>query len=309
MNYVECLKTINRATGWSQEQLARELGVSFPALNAWINNRAQPRKKALARIEALYLEIVGMDDLDEKELKLAKNQAIELKINPKKFFSSNNNLDKITLYLTYHTNSIEGSTMTLSDVGDVVFDNLVLSNRTAIEQAEARNHQAALHWLIDQFLKTGKDFIIDEKLILELHLRLMNGIISDAGIYRKHSVRIMGTHVVLASWPKIPSFINQLEHRLSRNSTDTISELAKVHADFEKIHPFSDGNGRCGRLILLAQALKAGLMPPLVARQRKTAYYKYLQAAQTADNYKPLEFFVCQSMQFCNELFENPKNN
>ena len=89
---------------------------------------------------------------------------------------------------------------------------------------------------------------------------------------------------------------------LNKPSSDNIVELAQTHASFEKIHPFSDGNGRTGRLILLAQSLRAGLVPPLVVKERKSAYYKYLEIAQTSNNSKPLESFVAESMQFCYDL-------
>ena len=196
--------------------------------------------------------------------------------------------------------------MTLSDVEEVLFENKVLTNRTAIEQAEARNHQAALIWTLDQLVKYGDRLQLNEEFILGIHLRLMNGIMSDAGIYRRHSVRIMGAHVALANWAKIPDLIAQTTENLNHSTNDDIiAELAKTHATFEQIHPFNDGNGRTGRLLLFAQALKAGLTPPLVTRERKFAYYKYLDLAQTKGSYTPLELFIAQSILFCHELLNS----
>ena len=73
-------------------------------------------------------------------------------------------------------------------------------------------------------------------------------------------------------------------------------------ATFEKIHPFSDGNGRVGRLLILAQALHAGLIPPLVLKERKYAYYKYLEIAQTSYNSIPLQIFIAESMVTAGQL-------
>lgn len=302
MSYLSQLHSIQSASGWSQEKLARELGVSFPTLNSWLNQRSSPRKSAIIAIETLYLTILGSENVDPAELIATKATALTLASNPKAFTNNKAFLDKLTLYLTYHTNTIEGSTMTLADVENVIFEHKVLSNRTAIEQAEARNHQAALHWLLDQLAQDTKNFVIDEQLMLGLHLRLMNGIISDAGQYRTHTVRIMGSHVALANWQKIPDLLHQLEQDLTKPSADIIADLANTHARFEKIHPFSDGNGRTGRLILLAQALRAGVLPPIVAKERKAAYYKYLELAQATDEHRPLELFIAQSIQFCAEL-------
>lgn len=302
MKYHAQLTSILKASGWSQEQLARKLGVSFATLNSWVNKRSVPRAKALHNIDRLYLDVVGVDEIDTDTLLNAKQLALRLRTTPKKISDDKDTLDKLTLYLTYHTNTIEGSTMTLSDVKEVIFDHKVLTNRTAVEQAEARNHQAALYWLIDELVSNGDDFVINEALILGIHLRLMNGIIGDAGQYRKHAVRIMGAHVTLANWAKIPDLISELTEDLAKPADDIIEVLANTHARFEQIHPFSDGNGRAGRLIMLAQALKFGLIPPLVIKERRYAYYKYLELAQTKENYAPLELFIAQSISFTNDL-------
>jgi len=302
MTYLEQLQNILKATGWTQEQLARELAVSFPALNAWLRERSSPRPKALTRIDNLYTLTVGSAEVDSCELLETKEIATGNAYSVKELLDSKESLDKLTLYLTYHTNTIEGSTMTMSDVEDVIFDNKVLSNRTLIEQTEAKNHQAALYWLLDQISESGKHFSITEELILGIHTRLMNGIISNPGKYRNHNVRILGAHVNLVNWQKIPEKLKEYIGEVSNPEDDVISLLAGSHAKFEQIHPFSDGNGRTGRILLLAQALSAGLVPPLVLRERKIAYYKYLEMAQSEEKFDPLELFVAQSMIKCAEI-------
>lgn len=302
MTFIQQLQSILKASGWSQERLARELGVSFPTINAWLNQRSLPRSKAVTRIEHLYLQTLGSDVIDEEQLLEVKKAASKLKYNVESLLANKVSLDTLTLYLTYHTNTIEGSTMTLSDVEDVIFDHKVLSNRTAVEQTEARNHQAALYWLLDKLAADGRNFNISEQLILDLHVRLMNGIIGNAGQYRNHSVRIMGTHITLSNWQKVPQLVQQLTVKLTNTPIDPIRSLAETHAAFEKIHPFSDGNGRTGRLLLLAQALSSGLTPPLVLKERRAAYYKYLEIAQTTDNHKPLEFFIAEAINQCAKL-------
>ncbi len=112
----------------------------------------------------------------------------------------------------------------------------------------------------------------------------------------------MGSHVVLANWIKVPELVNRLATNINKPEDDTIKAIAGTHARFEQIHPFSDGNGRTGRLIMLAQALKANLMPPLIVKERKYAYYKYLEIAQTKEEYGPLELFVAESMVSASEL-------
>ena len=305
MKYHEQLKSIMLASGWSQEQLAQTLKVSFATLNSWINARSTPRAKAIIAIEKLYLDTVGVESVNAEALQSIKKESLSLKITPERIADNKDLLDRLTLYLTYHTNTIEDSTMTLSDVEEVLFEHKVLSNRTAVEQAEARNHQAALHWLLDELVNRRDDFTISVDFILGIHLRLMNGIISGAGQFRTHSVRIMGSRVTLANWPKIPDLLEELVADIKNDNSDVIEKIANIHARFERIHPFSDGNGRTGRLIMLAQALSAGLVPPLITKERKFAYYKYLELAQTKEDYKPLEYFIAESMKFSDDLLKD----
>lgn len=301
MNYSEQLSQILKFSSWSQEQLAAKLGVSFPALNAWINGRAVPRVKAQERIKLLYIQIAGATEASNEEILTKSITALAQSLTAQQIITDKDLLNTLTLHLTYHTNTIEGSTMTLADVNDVLFDGKVLSNRTAIEQLEAKNHQSALYWLLDK-LAAKEKFVINESLLLNLHLRLMNGIVGDAGQFRKHTVRIMGANVPLANWQKIPALIEKLLEDNNKSKENIISKIAHFHAKFEQIHPFSDGNGRTGRLLMLAQALQASIAPPLVVKERKHAYYKYLEAAQTKENYLPLELFIAESIEFSGDL-------
>ena len=106
----------------------------------------------------------------------------------------------------------------------------------------------------------------------------------------------------LTNWAKVPEQVDELVANLASPAKDTVADLAKVHASFEQIHPFSDGNGRTGRLLMLAQALRAQLMPPIVENERRYAYYKYLELAQTKDALAPLELFIARSLDFTSRL-------
>ncbi len=155
MDYRKQIISVLKASGWSQEELARRLGVSFATLNAWVNGRAAPRQKAVEGIRLLYFDVVGADDVDLADLAQRKLAASSLKTTARTIASDEMVLNKLILHLTYHTNTIEGSTMTLADTEAVLFGHKVLTNRTQVEQAEARNHQAALLWLLGEL--GGKD--------------------------------------------------------------------------------------------------------------------------------------------------------
>lgn len=301
MDYKNQIAQILKAGNWTQGQLAQELGVAFSTLNAWIHGRANPRKGALEKINQLYLSVLGTTAIDDQVLAITVAQAARLGRTAEAIINDKHALDQLTLHLTYHTNTIEGSAMTLADVEEVLFDHKLLSNRTAIEQAEARNHQAALNWILDSIVKDSK-LTVTEDFIKGIHLRLMNGIISDAGTYRTHSVRIQGSRTTVANHLKISELMSLMVASIQQDHQDIIYKIAAIHADFEKIHPFSDGNGRTGRLIMLTMALLANLTPPIVLKERKQAYYKYLEFAQMDENVDPLKMFIAESIITTHDL-------
>jgi Fic family protein len=301
-NYQEKLVRILAASGWSQEDLSDRLDVSFVAINKWINGKAVPRDSSKAKIDLLLADILGADDVNRSEVAAKKKLAITKKFSVHKLLENREILDRITVNLTYHSNGTEGSTMTERDVAAVIFDNKVLKNRTAIEQREAINHQTALYFLLDELQSQGKDFEFTPDLVRAIHLRMMNGIVSDAGEYRAHSVRISGSHVPLANFNKISELIKLWCQHINEETADPIMTLATSHAEFERIHPFSDGNGRTGRLILFAKALQLGLVPPVIKKQRRNAYYKYLEICQTKELSDPLESFIAEAIIETDEL-------
>ncbi|MDR0867025.1 MAG: Fic family protein [Planctomycetota bacterium] len=297
MDHQQKIQNILNVSGLSQEALARKLDVSFATLNSWVNRKSKPtRAESLKKIDALYVTYFGEFEIDEAKLTKAKSEALQNKMTAKDLRENRDLLDKITLNLTYHTNTIEGSTMTKNDVAEVLFDNKVLKNRTAVEQREAVNHRAALFFLIDELADDSRPFLWTLDLIKSVHLRLMNGIISDAGYFRNHAVRIVGAAVPLANFIKITDKVSSLCRKLNEPHADALRILAETHAEFEQIHPFSDGNRRTGRLIMFAKSLQFGILPPIVEKERKSAYYRYLEFAQIHGKFDNLELLLAESI-------------
>ena len=297
------LKEILSNAGWSQDQLARQLNIPVRTLIRWLNEQSEPRRGNIEAINTLYQDISGRTEVDALLLAGTEKEALSKHIMVKELINNEKLLDKVTLYLTYHTNTIEGSTMTLADVKEILADdNKVLANKTAREQIEARNHRAALYYLIDELNAQGQDFKWTESLILNTHLRLMNTLISNAGLYRNHAVRIAESYIPLANYMRIPEKIMEFIATVNKPAENLVKHLAWTHAVFEQIHPFSDGNGRTGRLIMFIQALQNEVVPPLIIKERKYAYYKYLQMAQLQENYDLLRLFIAESIIFTADL-------
>jgi len=294
MDHIAKLKRILAVSGSSQQALANRLGVSFATLNSWINGRSTPRARALVAIDAAFTEFVGGSSLDVAELGDLINLAGSQRFTLSQLTNDRQALDHFSVLMTYHTDAIEGSTMTVAETEAVLTDNKSLSNRTFVEQLEAKNHQAALFWLIDEL--GSKEFAVTEDAILNLHVRLMNGVISDAGHFRRHTVRIANTRVTVANHLRVPDLVQQLCSDVQQKDETAIAYLARHHAVFERIHPFSDGNGRVGRLLLFALAIQRKLTPPLVRRERRAIYYAALEAAQVHEDFEPLQQFLAETI-------------
>ncbi|MBU6427244.1 Fic family protein [Patescibacteria group bacterium] len=291
------LEIIQKMLGLTQTKLAERFGVSFAAFNSWWTGKSEPRAKALAAIDELFLEVTGQKIIPADQL-TAKKHALDQKSGEyksviKEILENPDIRDQFILKLTYHSNSIEGSTLTEPDTAAVLFDNAALPDKSLTEQLEAKNHQTALNYLFDHIEKGEK---IDENLILKLHSILMNGIRPDAGAYRNHAVRITGVNLPTANHMSVRKLILEVMDRVVKNSKDIVGLSAAIHAKFEQIHPFSDGNGRIGRLLMNAMLLQANLAPAIIRQEQKRLYYAYLYKAQTKEDLSQLEDLLCEAI-------------
>ena len=292
------LRIIQALSGLTQGKLAEKLGVSFVTLNSWINGKSRPHRKTEENINNFYSLFTGQRDVLEDPLR-AKKQIIKDKSRKyrnilKEIVRNTDTYDQFLLSLTYHSNKIEGSTLTEDETRAIMFDNISLPNKNIIEQLEVKNHQAALGYLLKSLASAS--FRIDEAFILKLHSILMNGIKSDAGSYRDHGVRIVGTYVPTANYLKVTRLMKEIIRDINRRNNDIIAHIANIHARFEQIHPFSDGNGRIGRLIIQAMLLKNKLPPAIIEQKKKRFYNNCLRRAQLSGDFISLENFLCDSV-------------
>ena len=297
MNTRQKLEIIQKMLGFTQTKLAEKFGVSFPAFNSWWTGKSNPRPKMQASIDELFLEVTGQKIIPTDQLTAQKNalqkKSAEHKNTVQEILDNPDVRDQFILKLTYHSNSIEGSTLSEPDTAAVLFDNAALPHKSLTEQLEAKNHQTALNYLFNHVAKKEK---IDENLVVKLHSILMNGVRPDAGIYRSHAVRITGVNLPTANHMSVPKLIPEVMTEAAENSDDIIALSACVHSKFEQIHPFSDGNGRVGRLLMNAMLLKENFAPAIIRQQQKQLYYTYLYKAQTKEDPSQLEDFICEAV-------------
>lgn len=296
MNIQEKLQLIQKLSRLTQTQIAQKINVSFVAFNNWWTGKSTPRKKQQLAIDELYREYTGQKQIPETIL-LAKKRLIIQKSKGKnilkKIIFETDIYDRFMLDLTYNSNRIEGSTLSENETAAILFHNKALPDRSLIEQLEAKNHQTALEYLFDYLYKKKR---INESLILKIHSILMNGIGSDAGNYRSHGVRILGSNVPTANYLKVPSLIKRIVNDINKQNKDIIDQVSIIHSCFEQVHPFADGNGRIGRLLMNAMLLKNNIPPAVIKQEDKQLYYTCLNKSQLKNDNSQLQDFICDAI-------------
>ena len=173
--------------------------------------------------------------------------------------------------MVYNSNAIENSTLTLEDTENILLRDTIKKDQDIREVYEAKN----LAKITEQLLEYPEQKL-DIELILRLHKMLLTGINDDwAGRFRhgKEWVRV-GAHVGAN-----PAFVHNLMSKMvdEYNENDNryfLDNIAWFHAEFETIHPFPDGNGRIGRVIVNQQLMQLGYPPIIIPNKgKKTDYY------------------------------------
>ena len=169
-----------------------------------------------------------------------------------------------------------------------------------VEHLEVTNHAVTLRRILTKDLE-GKP--LDQAFVKTLHRGVMAGIREDAGHYSKRQRAIRGVDLHLTHPDDIPEEMNDLLHAWQTHPQKTVKEIAQFHVQFELIHPFGDGNGRVGRLLMVLQCLQQGYPPVVIENSRKGDYYDVLEYAQRKSE-APFILFLVEEMRKTNTLLE-----
>jgi Fic family protein len=181
-------------------------------------------------------------------------------------------LREIAIAFTYNTNAIEGSTITLEEVRQILQDN-VAPSKPLKEIRETESHAKVFLGM----LKTGGK--ISEELLLKWHREIFEETKPDiAGRFRDYSVRV-GNYVA-PDWRDLRKLMKRLIEFANESKMNTVEIAARTHYIFEKIHPFGDGNGRTGRLLMNHILWKNGYPMLIIEYGRRKAYYKALERTE-----------------------------
>ncbi len=177
--------------------------------------------------------------------------------------------EEIAIAFTYNTNAIEGSAITLEEAKEIIHDKIA-PNKPLRDVKETESHSKVFLDILDKKEK------ISNKLILRWHKQIFGETKPDiSGEYRNYLIRVGG--YLAPDWQDVKRLMNQLIRFINAKKMNPVEFSARAHYRFEKIHPFGDGNGRIGRL-LMNHILWYSKYPMLIIEYKKRkSYYKALK--------------------------------
>ncbi|WP_310604091.1 Fic family protein [Anaerosporobacter sp.] len=179
------------------------------------------------------------------------------------------------LTFTHNSTAIEGNTLTLMETKVVLEDGISIGGKELREIYEIVNHKKAYNY-VKRCIAEGKQ--LSEDIIKDIHAILTDNIMV-GGIYRNQEVRISGAK---HTPPVGNDMYNQIKNFYSdfiwkQKELNAIEYAAWTHAEFVRIHPFIDGNGRTSRLIMNFQLMSEGFLPVSIAKENRLEYYNALE--------------------------------
>ena len=193
--------------------------------------------------------------------------------------------DEFTVEYIYNSNAIEGNTLTLRET-DLVLRGLTIDQKPLKDHMEAVGHKEAFDF-VSELVKEKCE--INERVIKQIHYLVLADKKDDRGVYRRLPVRIMGAaHEPVQPYLIVPKMEELLRNYLA-SEEHIVTKLARFHIEFEGIHPFIDGNGRTGRLLVNLELMKTGYPPIDIKFTDRIAYYNAFDEYHVKHNLKAME--------------------
>ncbi|WP_195267531.1 Fic family protein [Eubacterium sp. 1001713B170207_170306_E7] len=210
-------------------------------------------KKLLQSVDALNKKLNSLKPLNETELKRLR--------------------DEFAIENTYNSNAIEGNSLTLKETALILQEGITISKKPLREHLDIIGFKDGFDFIMDC---TESVCVLTEELIKNIHALVLINDARNRGVFRKVPVQILAS----AHHPTQPYLIKPYMQKLIQNYSEwlkespTIEAIARFHLEFESIHPFIDGNGRTGRLILNLELVKHGYLPVDIKVTDAARYYK-----------------------------------
>lgn len=194
----------------------------------------------------------------------------------------------------HNSTAIEGNTLTLIQTKAIIEDGLSIGGKTLREIYEVANHAKTFDYVKQCTLEKQP---LNENIVKDIHAMLMENILL-GGVYRNVEVRITGAGhkppVPSEMYRQIKSFFADLPYKTNLNA---IELAAWAHAEFVRIHPFTDGNGRASRMIMNYQLMSNSFLPVSIAKENRLEYFDALEAYAVSGDLVPFAEMIAELEQ------------
>ena len=200
--------------------------------------------------------------------------------------------DEFLVEYTYNSNAIEGNTLTLQETA-LVLEGITIDRKPLKDHLEAIGHRDAFKY-VEELVQEKKE--LSEYVIRCIHSLVLMDRPEDRGVFRRIPVRIMGAFRQPPQPYLVEPMMNDLllKHTQRKADMSFIEALALFHLDFEGIHPFIDGNGRTGRLLMNLELMQNGYPAIDVKYTDRRRYYEAFDAYYRAGSAEPMTLLIAE---------------
>ncbi len=220
----------------------------------------------------------------------------------------------LRISITHHSNAIEGISLNYGETKALLETGRTAHNKPIDEQLIILGFAEAYDVIIreanDKSKRLSSSFIKDLHYLIFSNAQKVSPYLvkKPIGAYRTDEAKIVGANIKLSQPNKISQEIDNLLYRFPSNQLN-LEQIAEFHAFYERIHPFADGNGRTGRLLMSFQCIQNDLIPPLIENENRSKYLDCLNACQADNDFKEFTLFLeyCQTRSL--ESIEQKQQN
>lgn len=187
-------------------------------------------------------------------------------------------LDDLLVRMTHHSSAIENNTITLSETISILLHHTIPNKVSVREFYEVENHRLAFNYIIENI-----DQELTISLIHDIHSLLLDRLHHERGRFKSQENAIVGASFQTASPKETPSLMYQWVENLNyqikhaKSVDEIILSICSSHIEFERIHPYADGNGRTGRLLMMHLLLQNQIVPLVIQKENKHDYIQFLE--------------------------------
>lgn len=219
-----------------------------------------------------------LDMIDKKKIELDKRRPL-----------TEGEVERLTeqfvIEYTYNSNAIEGNTLTLRET-DLVLRGLTIDKKPLKDHMEAVGHREAFYFVRDLVKDNA---LLSESIIKQIHYLVLSDKKDDRGIYRRIPVLILGAKHEPVQPYLIAPHLEKLLMEYHKSEEHIATKMARFHIEFEAIHPFIDGNGRTGRLLVNLELMKHGFPPIDIKFSDRLSYYNAFDEYHGKNNLHAME--------------------